>query len=180
MKRLARLTIGKTHSGKSTFAKLLKSNLPNSIVIDQDNHATFLNTYYSSLVPQTGDNTLKTGLSKFIIQYAIEHAMKDIILCNANLRKDQRKSLIEQFFPQNQFIRVFVYFEITDELLQERILASNRKTNIFRDETMTFKELLHNQGKLVQPTEDEADYLFFITNTTNQMSVIEQINNLKR
>ena len=42
---------------------------------------------------------------------------------------------------------------------------------------MTFKELLHNQGKLVQPTEDEADYIFGITETTDQMNVIKKINN---
>lgn len=46
MKRLAILTIGKTHSGKSTFAKILNSNLLNSLVIDQDHHAEFLNNYY--------------------------------------------------------------------------------------------------------------------------------------
>ena len=43
------MTIGKTHSGKSTFAKKLEEHLSNAIVVDQDNHATFVNTYYNKL-----------------------------------------------------------------------------------------------------------------------------------
>lgn len=33
------MTVGKTHSGKTTFAKALEQQLPCSLVIDQDNHA---------------------------------------------------------------------------------------------------------------------------------------------
>ena len=45
MTRLVILTVGKTHSGKTTFAKALEKELPNSVVIDQGNHAEFLQTY---------------------------------------------------------------------------------------------------------------------------------------
>jgi hypothetical protein len=40
MKRLVIITVGKTHSGKTTFAKALEQQLHNSLVIDQDNHAS--------------------------------------------------------------------------------------------------------------------------------------------
>lgn len=41
MKRLVIITVGKTHSGKTTFARMLEKRLTNSIVMDQDNHAAF-------------------------------------------------------------------------------------------------------------------------------------------
>lgn len=49
MNKLAIITVGKTHSGKTTFAKALEKELLNSVVIDQDNHAEFLNTYSESM-----------------------------------------------------------------------------------------------------------------------------------
>lgn len=52
MNRLVVMTVGMTHSGKSTFAQTLKSRLENAIVIDQDNHAEFLQTYYEKLLPK--------------------------------------------------------------------------------------------------------------------------------
>jgi Tfp pilus assembly ATPase PilU len=46
MKRLVIITVGKTHSGKTTFARALEKELNNSFVMDQDNHAEFINTYH--------------------------------------------------------------------------------------------------------------------------------------
>jgi uridine kinase len=45
MKRLVIMTVGKTHSGKTTFARALEQELNNSFVMDQDNHAEFINTF---------------------------------------------------------------------------------------------------------------------------------------
>lgn len=70
MKRLVIITVGKTHSGKTTFAKELEKELPNSFIMDQDNQAEFINTYYEKLQPTEGTNTLKHGLSKFIVDYS--------------------------------------------------------------------------------------------------------------
>lgn len=39
MKRLAILTVGKTHSGKTTFARELEQCLPESVIIDRDDLA---------------------------------------------------------------------------------------------------------------------------------------------
>jgi deoxyadenosine/deoxycytidine kinase len=52
MKRIAVITVGMTHSGKSTFARNLEKELDNSFVLDQDNHAEFINTYYQKLQPK--------------------------------------------------------------------------------------------------------------------------------
>ncbi|CAG9614046.1 hypothetical protein BACCIP111899_03273 [Bacillus rhizoplanae] len=52
MKRLVIITVGKTHSGKTTFARALEKELNNSSVMDQDNHAEFINTFYKNLQPK--------------------------------------------------------------------------------------------------------------------------------
>lgn len=64
MKRLFVITVGKTHSGKSTFARNLEKELDNSFVLDQDNHAKFINTYYPKLQPKIGPNKLKHSISR--------------------------------------------------------------------------------------------------------------------
>ena len=46
MSRFIIMTVGKTHSGKTTFATDLESVIQKAIVIDQDNHAEFINRYY--------------------------------------------------------------------------------------------------------------------------------------
>lgn len=71
MKRLVIFTVGKTHSGKTTFAKELEQHLQNSVVIDRDNHAEFIQTYYKSLLPKQGVNTLKDAISRTIVDYAV-------------------------------------------------------------------------------------------------------------
>lgn len=106
--------------------------------------------------------------------------MNEIILCNSNLIKSHRESLIDHFFPQNEFIRIFVYFHLSDDILYERIQASTRNTNIFRKESMTFEQVLLRQGHLEPPTVDEVDFIFDINESTDQISVIESIQKLKR
>ncbi len=49
MKRFVIITVGKTHSGKTTFAKALEKELPHSFVMDQDNQAEFINTHYEKI-----------------------------------------------------------------------------------------------------------------------------------
>lgn len=71
MKRLVIITVGKTHSGKTTFGRTLEQKMPNSLVIDQDNHAEFINTYYKTLLPKQGHNTIKFAITQTIVDYAV-------------------------------------------------------------------------------------------------------------
>ncbi len=89
MKRLVIITVGKTHSGKTTFARALEKELPHSFVMDQDNQAEFINTHYEKLQPAEGANTFKHGLSKFIVDYAKEHSNLHLIICNSNRSKTE-------------------------------------------------------------------------------------------
>lgn len=181
MKRLAIITVGKTHSGKSTFAKELVKVLDNSFVMDQDNHAEFINTYYKNLQPKSGPNTLKHSISKLIVDYAKKNTDFHIIASSANRTKTGRMYLLDDIYPEGEFIRILVHFDIPDEVLHRRVIESQRSTNIFRGAYSNFEELLLRQhaesqlGNFVDPDEGEADYLFLIKDNEEVSSVIKEI-----
>ncbi|MCA0999105.1 AAA family ATPase [Bacillus cereus] len=186
MKRLVIITVGKTHSGKTTFAKELEKELPNSFIMDQDNQAEFINTHYEKLQPTEGSNTLKHGLSKFIVDYAKEHTNLHLIICNSNRSLNGRMYLLNELFKKEEYIRVLVHFDIPDDVLYERVALSKRSTNIFRGNYSSFKEVLHRQQveslheDVVDPIENEADYLFVIRNSKNVNSTILKIVHLAK
>ncbi|MCT1578781.1 ATP-binding protein [Oceanobacillus kimchii] len=179
MKRYVIITVGKTHSGKSTFAKLLNKQLTNSIIVDQDNHAEFINQYYSNLQPKSGPNILKHAVSKLVVAYAVEHTNDHLIICNSNRNKIRRQHLI-QWYRNNELIPVIVHFDIPDDVLLKRVQTSTRKTNIFRFAS-NFEEVLARQCEdakdddIQEPNENEADYFFRITHEMNTDLVIHKI-----
>lgn len=181
MKRLAIITVGKTHSGKTTFAKSLEQQLDCSMIMDQDNQAAFLNTYYEKLLPQSGPNVLKHSLSKVIIDYAIEQTNFHLIVSNANLSIESRKYLPEELFIKKSFFRIIVYFDIPIEILQNRVSTSQRSTNILRKPYSSFKEVLNKQltesqfDGVLMPSEQEADHLLVIKHNSEMNSVIKEI-----
>ncbi|SDT51072.1 AAA domain-containing protein [Paenibacillaceae bacterium GAS479] len=179
MKRLAIITVGKTHSGKTTFAKTLEQNLPNSVVIDQDNHAEFINTYYRKLLSQDGPNTLKSAISQNIVNYAVNETNYHLILCNANRNRVGRMMLLNRLH-QDGFFTVIVYFDIPDSVLNSRIAISQRSKAIFRSAS-SFEEVLYRQQAESQnddmspPAENEADRLFVIKDGSQINSIIDEI-----
>ncbi|CAH2463267.1 MULTISPECIES: ATP-binding protein [Bacillus] len=181
MKRLVIITVGKTHSGKTTFAKELEKELPNSFIMDQDNQAEFINTYYEKLQPTEGTNTLKHGLSKFIVDYAKEYTNLHLIICNSNRSRNGRMYLLNELFKEEEYVRILVHFDIPDDVLYERVARSKRSTNIFRGNYSNFKEVLNRQQAeslhedVVHPVENEADYLFVINDSEEVKSTIKEI-----
>ncbi|MGE7632147.1 ATP-binding protein [Bacillus paramycoides] len=181
MKRLVIITVGKTHSGKTTFARELEKELPNSFVMDQDSQAEFINTYYEKLQPIEGANTLKHGLSKFIVDYAKEYTNLHLIICNSNRSRNGRMYLLNELFKKEEYVRILVHFDIPDDVLYERVARSQRSTNIFRGNYSSFEEVLVRQQDkslhedVVDPVENEADYLFVIRNCKDVNSTIEEI-----
>lgn len=179
MKRIVLLTIGPTHSGKSSFARTLEQQLEQIVVLDQDLQAEFLNAHYAKLVPQTGPNTLKFKLSEALLHYAVEKTSYHIILCNSNIHLAPRQQLLERYFSSEQFVRVFVYFDLLDDTLHARIEQTVRDTKLFRDTNYTYEELLQRQlPQIDAPTSDEADYLLTVNEATNVTQLIEEINEI--
>ena len=179
MKRLVIITVGKTHSGKTTFARALEQELSNSLVIDQDNHAEFINTYYKPLLPKQGPNTIKYAISKTIVDYAICHTNFHLVLCNSNRSRQDRLTLLEHFHRKG-FMSIIVNFDIPDPILQTRISESQRPTTVFRSAT-TFEEVLIRQEAdssnpdVMPPTDGESVHLFVIKKSEDVQSVIRSI-----
>jgi len=180
MKRIVVITVGKTHSGKTTFARALEQKLNNSVVMDQDNHGAFINTYYKTIQPKTGQNTLKHAISQLIVDYAKEHTNCHLIICNSNRSRKGRAYLLNELFPADEFIRILVHFDVPDQILQTRIANSQRPTDIFRSAS-NFEEVLERQNAdslkedVVDPVEGEADHLFVIKESGDVVAIIEQI-----
>lgn len=182
MKRLVIMTVGKTHSGKTTFARELEQELDNSLVMDQDNQAEFINMFYNKLQPKQGPNTLKHAMSRLLVKYAIEQTDFNLIICNSNRSRTGRFSLFEQLFPTADFIRVLVHFDIPDHVLQSRVRHSERSTKIFRSAS-NFEEVLIRQqadSNAIDPIEGEADYLFVIKDNEEVNGVIQSILHIGR
>jgi predicted kinase len=160
MKRLVIMTVGMTHSGKSTFAQMLKSRLENAIVIDQDNHAEFLQTYYEKLLPKKGPNLIKHALTKTIVDYAVHHSDCHLILSNSNRDCESRAELLP-YYKTLGFTTILVHFDLPIELLKERIVKSKRDKLRLRT-AATYEEVLERQHKQTggDPAEGEADHLF--------------------
>jgi tRNA uridine 5-carbamoylmethylation protein Kti12 len=182
MKRIVILTVGKTHSGKTTFAKALEHQLENSLVIDQDNQAEFINTHYNNLLPKKGPNIIKYAISNTIVDYSVNQTNLHLILCNSNRNQKGRLDLLT-YFKNKGFTSILVNFHIPDEVLQERVANSERSTAIFRSAT-SFEEVLVRQreesGNIKAPSENEADYFFVIENVDDNEVVIQKIIDIAR
>ncbi|WP_188205593.1 ATP-binding protein [Alkalibacillus aidingensis] len=184
MKRLVIITVGKTHSGKTTFARKLEKQLANSVVMDQDYHAEFINRYYAKLQPKKGPNTLKHAISRVIVDYAKIYTDSHLIICNSNRSHQGRMYLLKELFPKDEFVRILVHFDLPDEVLLERVSHSQRSTNIFRSAS-SFEEVLQRQEAdslkedVKDPVEGEADHLFVIKDSTEVDSVVNEIATLK-
>lgn len=182
MKRFVIMTVGKTHSGKSTFARELEKELPNSVVIDQDNHAEFLHTYYPKLLPKQGPNMIKYTLTQTIVDNAISKTDCHLILCNSNRNRKGRLYLLKQYHDKG-FSSILVNFDIPDHVLKERVLGSKRSEIILRVAS-SFEEVLTRQqdedihGDVISPTEGEANHFFSIKNENDFLDVIRKIVNL--
>lgn len=174
-KRLLILTVGKTHSGKTTFARKLEKRLPQSIVVDQDVHAEFLNHAYPKLVPVSGPNLVKHALTRLLADYIKHHTDLHVIVSNANLTKESRAELFDELYDAETFTRILVYFDLPKEVLLDRIHLANRSTDIMRGKLSTFTEVLEKQAASDAPTSDEADHLLQITHPDEVDKIIEKI-----
>jgi predicted kinase len=70
LKRYIIVTIGKTQSGKTTFAKELESKLEHVVIIDQDNYASFLQNNYTKLQFYKGK-----GLTSIIVYFDLPECL---------------------------------------------------------------------------------------------------------
>lgn len=171
-KRYCILTIGKTHSGKSTFARSLERDCSNCLIIDQDIQAAFLQSNYPKLVPTDGENFIKYALSDTIVKYAMLHTSFHLILCNANLNEKGRSTLMKRLTSEG-FEVIVVKFALPYEVLKKRVSESNRDPKILRT-IDSFEELLERQKELPLPDQLEHLYKEFIIRREEDVAEVIQ------
>ncbi|MDN7228045.1 AAA family ATPase [Planococcus sp. N064] len=174
MNRYIIMTVGKTHSGKTTFANELEKKLVNAVVIDQDSHAEFLQLQYPRLVPSGGPNLLIYALTRAVFDYAVNETDCHLILSNSNLKMNSRRVLLEEFHGKG-FTSILVHLDIPDSVLRERVAASTRSTTILRT-AASFKEVLDGQQtEAIALSESEADVLITINQTDETANAIARV-----
>lgn len=170
MKRLLVMTVGKTHSGKTSFARRLAEKLPNTTVVDQDNQAEFLHAHYPSLLRADGPNRIKHALTRTIVEYTVDETDCHVVLCNANLVPSSRQELLGYFWEKG-FVCVLVNFLVPDEVLLERIQTSKRPRSVLRT-AASFEEVLARQAGPAALAREEAEHDFSIHNETDVEEVL--------
>jgi predicted kinase len=184
MNRFIIMTVGKTHSGKTTFANKLEEELIDAVVVDQDLQAEFINTYYRKLLAKQGPNTIKYAVTKAIVDHAVEQTDCHLIICNSNRSKSGRKDLLD-YFHSKGFNSILVNFDLPAHVIEERVATSSRSKIIFRSAT-TFEEVLARQNAesnkvdVSAPMEGEADHLFVIRGEEDVEGVIQEIVRIHR
>lgn len=167
-------TVGKTHSGKTTFARRLQKLLPNTIHIDQDDIALFLKEKYPKLrdLPHSGE--LKFKINKLLCITALQENF-NVVLSSGSINKATRK-VITGIAKKESTKSVLVSFAISDDLLLKRISKSEKTTKVL-NESKGFVELLtKKQAKLFEsPNSREADYFFEIKKVKDADLVIKKL-----
>lgn len=161
------ILIGKTHSGKTTFAKRLEKIDKNILLIEGDPIELFLKSDFARLknidekryLTHKGNSLLHKIFSVFF-NFALETG-QPIILSNANIWRGWRKKVIK-LARKFDYKIIGVYFDLSNELLLKRISKTKKTTKVIR-EAINFRELLINQSDRIQiPKETEFDEFYIV------------------
>lgn len=164
MKNILIMTIGKTHSGKTTFGEELVKVLP-GVIIQSDPLAEFLKDNFPEgfYTDYEHDGSFKNPSLKYKLFITIlKHSFKGKfipIITNANIHFKLRKEIIKKDH-KNGYKVVGVYLNYSENILKQRIeYAKRNKKCLFV--SANYKALLKKQAKLLAiPQEKEFDYFF--------------------
>ncbi len=176
------MTVGKTHSGKTTFGKKIASKVKNSCLLDSDEIAIFLKSKFYDLYTSDfiyGSNKLSDGyyLKLKVLLDIYTHALKTnfpIISTSANSKKELRKMVVDSAREAGREV-ILVFFNWPEEVLRNRIEKSNRskKCLVVSED---FGEVLNKQNKSFEtPRKEETDYYFEINSEESYKKVLKEI-----
>jgi len=167
------LTIGKTHSGKTTFAEELKDKI-NGVVIQTDPLAEFLKDNFPIDFCEDKEHdgsfqnqSLKMELFETILDYGPKHQKYNIILANSNLHLKLREKIIK-LARQNGWLVAGVYFNYPEKVLENRIISAQKSKKVL-NASADFKVLLKKQKKIISKPRSEEFDLFFEIKTDNDL-----------
>lgn len=170
--------IGRTHSGKTTFAKKLEKKYKNLLVLEADPIEIFLKEQFprfkelnEKLNVQKDNILLRRDIFLLFLKFALKSG-RPIVLSNANIWKEWRDQMIE-LGRQSNYKVIGIYFDIPDKVLLERVKKAKRPTKFIR-EAKNFKDLLASQKSRIQiPRSFDFDK-FFVIKTENDLEKIKK------
>lgn len=175
------MLIGKTHSGKTTFAKEIEGKVQDLVVLEADPIALFMKEQFPRL--RENDDKEHTGtFEKVALKFQafllfVEFALslgKPVILSNSNMWIKGRELVLELCKKFNYRV-IGVYFDFSEELLIQRIEKSGRSTNVLRL-SKDFKDLIIKQRDRMQPPDPaQFDEFFIITSEEETKTVQEEL-----
>lgn len=184
--QIAVITVGRTHSGKSTFAEELAKNLPDPFILNSDPIELFLKSNYPQFyrlnnkpIDNYGHQELRSSVFRVILRFALANGF-NIILANANLTRVTRKKSIKIIRARKtKVIKVIlVYFNLTLDTLLKRIKIAGKNKNVLT-ESKNFEALLEKQARIIEiPTPEEGDYFFEINELIDVPGIIRKISEL--
>jgi predicted kinase len=174
------MLVGKTHTGKTTFGRLLKKRFANIVVLETDTIAIFLREHFAEVArlddsEHTGkfeNVSLKFELFETIFGRALE-IDTPLILSNSNMWKEGRKRILEQCKNLGR-PTIGIYFDLPLEILKERTVASERDTRVLRT-SQHFAGLLQNQSNRMQPPDPgEFDEFYVVRSQNDYDAMVEE------
>ncbi len=179
------LTIGKTHSGKTTFGKMLSEQIPDLTTIETDPIGILLNEHYAPLSEdKVHDGKFRSPSLKYkLFIDMIQHAIllqQNVLLTNSNMHAMSRAEL-EQLFHDAGYKVIFVYLNLPSSLLKERTDSSSRSTAVLKTSN-SYSELLDKQeeNRFSEPKGSEGDLFITIKNPKGIPKTIEQLSSVLR
>jgi predicted kinase len=180
------MLVGKTHTGKTTFANEVKQEFKNVLILEADPIAVFMKENYPELrfsddKEHTGefkDVSLKFKTFLLFLEFAMS-LNKPIMLSNSNMWLKGRE-LVFELCKKNGYKVIGIYLNLPEEILINRINVSERSTNVLRT-SKSFNELILNQRERMQPPEPSDFTEFFECKSEQEVEDIKKkiINILK-
>jgi len=178
--------VGKTHSGKTTFGRILEKEIK-GVVIQTDPIALFLKNEYHVNLDQDQEHDgsfVKPSLKVKIFNVILEHVIKSDtlipVLTNSNMHQKMRTQIIERLHKGGHQV-IGIYLNFSEKVLTYRINETNKSTNVLNT-SKDFHALIIKQRKIfIEPKDNEFDYFFEIN--SNEMyneigkKIINMINN---
>lgn len=177
------MTVGKTHSGKTTFGMELAKKIKQSCVLDADILSEFLKTTYPILYQSDWKENSKEKTQWYYLKVSLmieifKRALKTdatIISTAANSNKKIRRrgrSLTHRAWRK----LIMIYFNRPENILLDRIKKSTR-SKICLTHSKDFKDLLINKQKKLfeHPSPKEADIFFEINDDQSRRKVQKEI-----
>jgi predicted kinase len=175
------MCVGHTHTGKTTFAKKLVKDMPNMVIIDNDEISAFLNEKYLVAVLSPYNKikrTFKEPNFKFLISQDIFkfclRAGLNIIHSSGNLGKDARL-LIKNNARKYGYDVITIYFNLSKDLIHERINNTTKDTrSLWRSKN--WNEVLTKQENYAQLPPSKRNTIYFeIKNNSDYEKVFKEV-----